>query len=346
MLKMRLAGGWPLILALAVGMTGCGEDEVPAIQSPAPGDVLIGGGADVGIGSDTSGSSDACEATGWAPGAPAFVEVTSEWGLDGITGAAFSVADYDQDGWPDLFVRAGGGEKPFAPGTWLLRNTGEGSFEDVTEASGILAPRLPDGDNPWRSAYVAVWGDVDNNGWPDAFIASGTPSGWAGETPELMLNQGDGTFSLGPETGMVRRPGLLNSPNGASFTDYDRDGNLDLFVAHHDQVDENGFPHPVADHLYQGDGAGMTLDVSTALGVVSQPWGNISQLNQGMGHSWAWSAVACDLTNDGTPELLAASYGRAPNLLWQGRRQGDGAVLFENRSVASGYAFDHREDRP
>ncbi|MEC9073045.1 MAG: CRTAC1 family protein, partial [Myxococcota bacterium] len=62
------------------------------------------------------------------------------------------------------------------------------------------------------------------------------------------------------------------------------------------------------------------------------------------GHSWAWSAVACDLNGDGTPELLAASYGRAPNLLWQGARQGDGSVQYLNRSVSSGYAWDHRQD--
>src|SRR5439155_22044496 len=66
-------------------------------------------------------------------------------------------------------------------------------------------------------------------------------------------------------------------------------------------------------------------------------------LNKGLGHSNAWSAAACDLNNDGNPELLAASYGRAPNHLWQSKGK-DGSFGFLNQSVASGYAFDENQD--
>jgi hypothetical protein len=62
-------------------------------------------------------------------------------------------------------------------------------------------------------------------------------------------------------------------------------------------------------------------------------------LNDGRAHSRAWGAAACDLNDDGVPELLVPSYGRSPNHLWQARVDGDG-VSYENRSVASGYAYD------
>jgi hypothetical protein len=301
--------------------------------------------------STMDGDSDATSACGpgarWEPGTTLFVEVTDEWGLTDVTGSTFSVIDYDGDGWEDIFIRNGQGEldfKTYAPGVWLLRNTGGGGFEDVTEASGILTRRVENPETPWRSANVAVFGDVNNDGFMDVFSGIGTPAEMGIETPDLLLGQADGTFVLGPANSMLRREGLVNSPAGAAWTDYDRDGFLDLWVTHHDFVNSQGFPEPIADHLYHGDGEGMFLDFSSKEGISTFPWGDLGKLNAGEGHSWAWSAAACDLNSDGTPELLAASYGRAPNVLWQGVRTDAGDVSFINRGVYSGYAYDHRED--
>lgn len=344
-----------LILSAQLALVACGEEASP--QTSTGTDAADSGAStDVSPPPDSSGpelpledasAETQCQpTTSWAPGTPIFVEVTEDWGLAGVTGHTFSVIDYDGDGWQDVFVRHGQGDldfKDYAPGVWLLRNTGDGSFEDQTEASGILTRRVPNEETPWRSSHVAVFGDVNNDGHLDLFSAFGTPAEMGIETPDLLLGQGDGTFALGPADSMLRREGLVNSPDGAAWTDYDRDGWLDLWVAHHDVV-VNGSPQPLADRLYHGDGGGMFLDFSSKAGIVTFPWGDLTKLNAGQGHSWAWSAAACDLNHDGTPELLAASYGRAPNVLWQGARDGDGTVSFLNRGVASGYAYDHRED--
>ena len=70
---------------------------------------------------------------------------------------------------------------------------------------------------------------------------------------------------------------------------------------------------------------------------------NLDDLNTGQGHTQAWSGITCDLNGDGYAELLSASYGRSPNHLWQARME-DGVVRYENRSIASGYAFDENQD--
>jgi hypothetical protein len=91
--------------------------------------------------------------------------------------------------------------------------------------------------------------------------------------------------------------------------------------------------------LYRGDGSGVFVDVVADTGVATKGWKNVAEINEGLAHTNSWSGAACDLNGDGVPELMAASYGRAPNEVWQGMRE-NGAVTFTNRSVASGYAYD------
>jgi hypothetical protein len=93
------------------------------------------------------------------------------------------------------------------------------------------------------------------------------------------------------------------------------------------------------DLLWRGDGTGRFVDATAELGLTTEGWRDVETISAGLAHTRAWSAAACDLNDDGWPELLAASYGRSPNHLWQARPSADG-VRFENRSVASGYAYD------
>jgi enediyne biosynthesis protein E4 len=281
----------------------------------------------------------------WEPGDKVFEEGTEEWGLLGIEGTRLSILDVDSDGWPDLFLRRGGGPDDFGEeGTrhrWLLRNTGEGKFEDIAEASGLLMPRNPELANGDRPGDVTAAGDVDNDGDIDFFMATAIHKVEEGqETSELMLNNGDGTFSLGPVESEARREGKTSVPAGVTFVDFNRDGYLDLWMVHN-MVSEMNYPLP--DNLYLGDGAGNFTDVSKDAGIQTMSWMYPFQLNEALGNSWGWSSAACDLNNDGIPELLAASYGRCPNLLWQGFEE-DGEVKYENVSVYSGYSYDHRMD--
>src|SRR5262249_54369438 len=158
-------------------------------------------------------------------------------------------------------------------------------------------------------------------------------------TSELLINQGDGTFALGPADSPVRvKAPTYDVPAGASFVDFDRDGAVDLWVT---QNSVSG--NPQQDRLYKGDANGAVVDVTFDMGLKTKPWVNIADLNMALAHSNAWSAAGCDLNGDGNPELLAASYGRAPNHLWQSTGP-SGGFQFQNQSIASGYAFDDRMD--
>jgi hypothetical protein len=274
----------------------------------------------------------------WEAGNTAFVEATDAWGLAGVEGVRLTVTDVDGDGLADLEVRRGAqGIEDFATPagrhTWLLRNTG-GRFEDVTESSGILTRRFGDGGRP---VTVVAWGDVDNDGDLDVYtgLATEEVSEVGFEASEILLNDGSGRFTLTAEDNGIRRDGIGDLPAGASFTDVDRDGFLDLWVPQHNTA--SGALNQ--DLLFRGDGTGRFTDATDAFGLTDRSWSNLDDVDAGLGHTRAWSAAACDLNDDGWPELLVGSYGRSPNHLWQARPSG-GAVSYENRSVASGYAYD------
>ncbi len=342
------------ILFAAVSVApGCGSsssNDTPPVDSP---DAAVDDAADAAqqedVATEEAGPvfpSPLCHAGNvWKPGAKAFQEATSKWGLDtlGAQGTRLDAVDFDGDGWADLVVRLGGNAgDDFAPGgkrtTWLLRNTGKGTFEDVTESSGFRVTRTGTDPTKGRPGEVIAFGDIDNDGDLDAFTGM-TYDATTKETSEILLNDGDGTFSLGPATSAVR-PGLLahEAVAGASFTDIDRDGNLDLWMA------ESAYNYtPQQSRLVIGDGAGSFLEGTVSHGLSTKPWTAASDLNNGLAHAYSWSGAACDLNGDGNPELMAASYGRAPNLLFQGQ---DSAAQFKfvNRSVASGYAYDAKQD--
>ncbi|MBK8251540.1 MAG: CRTAC1 family protein [Polyangiaceae bacterium] len=305
------------------------------------------GGSGGGTGG-SGGSAPVCNADAkWTAGTQAFVDSTTKWGLDALAveGVRINAVDFDGDGWADLIVRRGGNAgDDFAAGgvrqSWLLRNNQKGGFEDVTQSSGFRQLRQNPEPNLGRPGEVIAFGDVDNDGDLDAITGfTNNSDPLSPETTELLINNGDGTFSLGP----VENPFRIAAPKkdsvaGVTFVDFDRDGNLDVWVV---QNTNNGTP--VQDRLYKGDGAGHFADVTVLQGLKTKAWSVVADLNKALGHSIGWSSNACDLNNDGNPELLAASYGRAPSHLWQSGGQ-PADFLFTNRSIDSGYAFDQRTD--
>ena len=129
--------------------------------------------------------------------------------------------DYDGDGWLDVYAVQGG---PFPPtdrrandGDRLFRNRGDGTFEDVTERTGIAS--FPRG----YGHGVAV-GDYDNDGRPDLFVTR-----W--HSYALYRNQGDGRFE--DVTVQAGLGGDRDWPTSAAFADLDGDGDLDLYVCHY-----------------------------------------------------------------------------------------------------------------
>lgn len=344
-----------LVLAALLPL-GCGSADDTSAPTSSSSSSGVGGGAGGGGGGQggagqggggKGGAYATCApaAAGWTPGTKAFREATAGWGLDalGVEATRFNAVDFDNDGWTDLIARRGdNGPDDFAPGgvrrTWLLRNTGHGTFEDVTEASLIVKNRTEVDATKGRTAVVFAFADVDNDGDLDAFtgMAHGDVST---ETSEVMLNNGDGTFSLGPEANQLRRkPPKSDGPAGASFVDFNRDGFVDLWIT---QVGEGLSPQQ--DRLYRGDGTGMFVEETSERGLTTKSWSIPDNINNGLSHTVSWSATACDLNGDGNPELLSASYGRAPNHLWQSLGA-EGEYRYANRSVVSGYAFDDNQD--
>jgi hypothetical protein len=120
--------------------------------------------------------------------------------------------DYNNDGRLDILVVRGGWETPQRKS--LLRNNGDGTFTDVTVASGLAAVLT--------GTQAAVWTDYNNDGWLDLFV--GNESGPA----QLFRNKGDGTFEdVAPRAGVARR----GFNKGVAAADYDNDGWPDLYVS-------------------------------------------------------------------------------------------------------------------
>ncbi len=231
-----------------------------------------------------------------------FVDVTRQAGIDNArwsTSCAFG--DYDRDGHLDLYVatyvnfdestipgRAATGNCRFmatdvfcgpkkltGERDVLYRNKGDGTFEDVTDRAGV--------NDPGYYGFGVVFSDVNDDGWPDIFVANDS-------VPNLLFrNRGDGTFI---EDGLISGTALSGDGRpqagmGVDAGDYNGDGLPDLFVTN--------FSH---DHntLYENGPAGIFTDRSYATGIAATA-----------GPYLGWGAKFVDLDNDGRLDLFIAN---------------------------------------
>lgn len=323
-----------------------------------------------------------------------FEDVTDKAGVRGsgfMTGAAW--ADYDRDGYVDLFVaryvhldidklpQFGSNEKfcrykgiLVQCGPWgmegesdlLYHSRGDGTFEEVSGKAGVNDPRH-------RYGLGAVWGDYDNDGWPDLYVANDAGPNF------LYHNKHDDTFeevglltgvalsadgqelgSMGVDFGDYNHSGRLSiyvtnfteQPNnlyrnlgsqgfsdlgwasktaqpsypyvkwGTGFVDFDNDGWLDLFVA-------NGHVYPQVDaiprapkyrepmELFRNLGDGTFEDISTAAG--------LAQISLACRRGVAFG----DVNNDGNMDMVILNVGEPPTLLINRARNANHRVLFK-----------------
>ncbi len=255
-----------------------------------------------------------------------FTDVTDKAGVGFPCWAmGASVGDYNNDGWPDLLVTC-------LNGVVLYRNNGDGTFTDATKASGLSS------DSGWATG--AAFGDYDNDGWADLFVSHYVdfhlndlpvfgasksckylgldvqcgPRGLKGSPDNLYHNNGDGTFTdVSKKSGVddpERRYGLT-----AIWTDFDNDGQLDLFVTNDGE----------ANYLYKGDGKGSFEDVGLTAGVAANEDG-FEQANMGI-------AVG-DYLHTGRMSLLLSHF----DIEYAALYRNEGRMNFSDTSITSGIA--------
>ncbi len=241
-----------------------------------------------------------------------------------------AIFDFDNDGKMDIFFTNGAKLpelKKTTPAFYncLLRNRGDGTFEDVTKKAGLAGEALG------YSTGVAV-GDYDNDGHADLFIAS------AGRNT-LYHNNGNGTFTdVTQQSGIGAKPaGTLSI--GAAWFDYDNDGLLDLLVSNYTlwtpqtdkrcsaagveyYCDPRLFYQPVPHRLYHNLGNGKFEDVTEKSGFGAAP-------GKGMGISIA------DFNDDGWQDVFIANDTEANSLFIN---KGNGT--FEDQGLQLGVAYD------
>jgi hypothetical protein len=254
--------------------------------------------------------------------------------LPELNGSGVAFIDYNNDGFPDIFVisgtRASVTVSDAAPVSRLYRNNGDGTFTDVTSSAHV-------GSSGWGQG--ACVGDYDNDGWDDLFVT------YYGHN-RLFHNNGNGTF-----TDVADRAGLAGADRqwntGCAFVDYNRDGRPDLFVASYVDLGAHFADAPppgsgefcqykgvaiacgprglksIPNHLFRNEGSGRFTDVSESSGILKTA-----------GH-YCLGVLTLDYDRDGWPDIYVAC-DSAPSILLHNSHDG----TFQDVGLISGTGFN------
>jgi hypothetical protein len=253
-----------------------------------------------------------------------FTDVSAKAGLAGCNwGFGVAVGDYDNDGWEDLYVTN-------LNGAVLYHNNHDGTFSDVTAKAGA--------GNPGRWGTSAAFGDYDNDGNLDLYVAnyvdvdldqlpefgkgafcqyrgipvSCGPRGLKGSRDRLYHNNGDGTFTDVSEKLQIDSDAYYGL--GVLWLDYDRDGCLDLYVANDSSPSL----------LYHNDCKGGFTELGAEVGVAYSADG---REQAGMGID------STDFDHDGWPDIVKTNFSDDSNNLYRN----DHGKEFSDMAGASGF---------
>jgi hypothetical protein len=252
-----------------------------------------------------------------------FADVTKAAGLAvELYGMGAAAADFDNDGWADLYVTALGGNK-------LFRNQGNGTFADVTAKAGVAGPAGGFGAS-------TMFFDYDKDGKLDLFVANYvtwsiekdlfctldgktksycTPESYKGQSPNLYRNKGDGTFE-----DVTQRAGLSSASSkalGVALLDFDGDAWPDLLVANDTQPNK----------LFRNNGNGTFTDVGVTAGLA---FGETGVARAGMG------VDAADYSGTGRPSVIIGNFSNEMMGLYH--NEGNGLFVDEAPTSTVGQA--------
>ena len=246
------------------------------------------------------------------------------------TGNGALILDYDNDGWPDIFLPNGSTVNGFAgseaPTGHLYHNNHDGTFTDVTQRAGLARAGWGQG---------GCVGDYDNDGFLDVLLTY-----WGQNA--LYHNNGNGTF-----TDVTKKVGLSTNRDqwstGCNFLDYDRDGKADLFVSRYVDFSYDSVPRPgqgqfcqwkginvmcgprglkmPSNALYHNNGDGTFSDVSDKAGIAHAAG------------CYGLTSITADFDHDGWTDIYLAC-DSTPNLFFHNNGNGTFAEIGKTAGLA------------
>ncbi|HXO60167.1 MAG TPA: CRTAC1 family protein [Candidatus Acidoferrales bacterium] len=322
--RVRIGTGILGLLGVVILFTVIAHSQSPAPASPQA------SAAKSAVNAGLANFSDIAEKAGLTA-VNVFGGVDTKKYIIETTGTGVAIFDYDNDGWPDIFIVNGTTLEGFpakrAPTNHLYHNNHDGTFTDVTAKAGLTATGWGQG--------VCV-GDYDNDGWEDLYVT------YYGKN--RLYHNDHGVFKEVAEKAGVAGSGKAWG-TGCAFVDYNRDGRLDLMVANYVDFDIATAPKPgevsscvwkgvpvmcgprglrgAKNILYENRGDGTFVDVTAK-----------AHIDQTGGH-YAFSVSTFDYDDDGWPDIYVAC-DSAPSILYHNNRDG----TFTDVAVMAGVAFN------